>query len=85
MQIDVDVEWKYARSLLYMEYISDCYVYPVPFNILQPPRDVIVWLVTCIRQKRKGDDQGLVPPGNRRLACAGDRCYLERVNYEVYI
>ncbi|KAK7114816.1 hypothetical protein V1264_000808 [Littorina saxatilis] len=83
--IDVDVEWKYARSLLYMEYISDCYVYPVPFNILQPPRDLIVWLVTCIRQKRKGDDQGLVPPGNRRLACAGDRCYLERVNYEANV
>uniref|UniRef100_A0A0L8GAR0 Uncharacterized protein n=1 Tax=Octopus bimaculoides TaxID=37653 RepID=A0A0L8GAR0_OCTBM len=29
-----DAEWKYARSLLYMEYMDDSLTLPVPFNIL---------------------------------------------------
>ncbi|KAJ8302753.1 hypothetical protein KUTeg_019149 [Tegillarca granosa] len=44
---DADVEWKFARSKLYMDYIGDEAVLPVPLNILGLARTVIK--LTCCR------------------------------------
>ena len=75
VQGDVDAEWKYARSLLYMEYISEKCAAPVPLNILQHLRDVIVAFVTFLRHRSK-DDLDPLPStlvGNRRRhACYDD-------------
>jgi hypothetical protein len=35
------VEWKFARSLLYMEYIGDGGTLPPPVNILGTPKAVL--------------------------------------------
>ncbi|CAF1047029.1 unnamed protein product [Rotaria sp. Silwood1] len=36
-----DIEWKFARSKLYMEYIQDENILPIPLNILPSPRSII--------------------------------------------
>ncbi|CAF2859314.1 unnamed protein product [Rotaria sp. Silwood2] len=36
-----DIEWKFARSKLYMEYIQDEDILPIPLNILPSPRAII--------------------------------------------
>ncbi|CAF0906842.1 unnamed protein product [Rotaria sordida] len=36
-----DIEWKFARSKLYMEYIQDENILPVPLNIFPSPRAII--------------------------------------------
>lgn len=38
---DADCEWKFSRSLLYMEYIGEGCTLPVPLNILGGPRALI--------------------------------------------
>ena len=37
-QREQDVEWKFARSQLYMEYIKAGSTLPVPFNIIPSPK-----------------------------------------------
>ncbi|XP_067652224.1 short transient receptor potential channel 7-like isoform X3 [Haliotis asinina] len=37
---DSDVQWKFARSLLYMDYILDAFTLPVPLNLLQVPKSI---------------------------------------------
>ncbi|KAJ8302754.1 hypothetical protein KUTeg_019150 [Tegillarca granosa] len=44
---DADVEWKFARSLLYMDYIGDEAILPVPLNILGFPRSCIRFMCGC--------------------------------------
>ncbi len=41
MKEESDVEWKYARSKLYMEYIKEGSTLPVPFNIIPTPKSCI--------------------------------------------
>ena len=71
-QDDVDAEWKYARSLLYMKYISEGCVPPVPFNLLQPLRDVPVMAARWLHGHcgREEEESGAPPANNtRRDAC----------------
>ena len=42
-QEESDVEWKFARSQLYMEYISNEHVLPVPLNLMRIPRAIVEW------------------------------------------
>ena len=71
----MDAEWKYARSLLYMEYISEGCLPPVPFNLLQPLRDVIAMAAGRLRAHFRKPEEDTVPPpcGNsaitRRVVC----------------
>lgn len=37
-QDDADVEWKFARSKLYLSYFREGLTLPVPFNILPSPK-----------------------------------------------
>lgn len=39
-QEDADVEWKFGRSQLYMDYISRHSVLPVPLNLLTVPKGI---------------------------------------------
>ncbi|XP_024118593.2 short transient receptor potential channel 2 homolog [Oryzias melastigma] len=37
---DADVEWKFARSKLYLSYFREGLTMPVPFNIIPSPKAV---------------------------------------------
>jgi len=37
-QDDADVEWKFARSKLYLSYFREGLTMPVPFNIIPSPK-----------------------------------------------
>ena len=74
----MDAEWKYARSLLYIEYISDDCAAAVPLNTLQPLRDVIAGLVSRLRHCKA--DEADPPPSalagtERRGACYNNICF----------
>ena len=38
MQGDCDVEWKFARTRLWMNYIDEGSTLPVPFNVIPTPK-----------------------------------------------
>lgn len=40
LQDDADVEWKFARSKLYLSYFREGLTMPVPFNIIPSPKAV---------------------------------------------
>lgn len=47
VQGDCDVEWKFARTRLWMNYIDEGSTLPVPFNMIPSPKSfkyVYVWL-----------------------------------------
>ncbi|RNA03569.1 Short transient receptor potential channel 6 [Brachionus plicatilis] len=50
-----DIEWKFARSKLYMEYIKDGGTLPVPINIIPTPKSIFYMFkkltVICLRKK----------------------------------
>ena len=50
---DQDVEWKFARTNLYMDYIKDFASLPPPFNIIPSPKSVVRILCRfcCLRKK----------------------------------
>lgn len=53
IQEDADVEWKFARTRLYMEFIKDGSTLPIPFNIIPTPHfiyDAIKLLINLIRR-----------------------------------
>ena len=39
-QREQDVEWKFARSQLYLEYIKQGSTLPVPFNVIPTPKSI---------------------------------------------
>lgn len=43
-QDDADVEWKFARSKLYLSYFREGLTLPVPFNILPSPKGLFYLL-----------------------------------------
>lgn len=44
LQDDADVEWKFARSKLYLSYFREGLTLPVPFNILPSPKAIFYLL-----------------------------------------
>ncbi|KAM8898406.1 short transient receptor potential channel 2-like isoform 2-T3 [Spinachia spinachia] len=44
---DADVEWKFARSKLYLSYFREGLTIPVPFNIIPSPKAVF-YIIRCI-------------------------------------
>lgn len=40
IQDDADVEWKFARSKLYLSYFREGLTMPVPFNIIPSPKAI---------------------------------------------
>ncbi|KAH3872990.1 hypothetical protein DPMN_036214 [Dreissena polymorpha] len=59
IQGDCDVEWKFARTKLWMNYMDDGSTLPVPFNMIPSPKS-FCYLWSCFRQlcvsKEKGKE-----------------------------
>jgi len=53
IQTDQDIEWKFVRSKLYMEYIREGSALPVPFNIVPTPRSIACLIVDCLAGLRR--------------------------------
>uniref|UniRef100_A0A2K6ELS8 Ion transport domain-containing protein n=1 Tax=Propithecus coquereli TaxID=379532 RepID=A0A2K6ELS8_PROCO len=49
---DADVEWKFARSKLYLSYFREGLTLPVPFNILPSPKAVFYLLSSYSRPRK---------------------------------
>uniref|UniRef100_A0A8C3XTS3 Transient receptor ion channel domain-containing protein n=1 Tax=Chelydra serpentina TaxID=8475 RepID=A0A8C3XTS3_CHESE len=58
---DADVEWKFARSKLYLSYFREGLTLPVPFNIIPTPKSLfysvrgIFRFICCSKPKRQPD------------------------------
>lgn len=69
-----DVEWKFARSKLYMEFIKEGDELPVPLNLLPTPK-MVMSIIDRIRKKKSAPQQSkaeLGPPmPNGRAGGAG--------------
>ncbi|XP_041532425.1 short transient receptor potential channel 2 [Microtus oregoni] len=91
---DADVEWKFARSKLYLSYFREGLTLPVPFNILPSPKAAfyllrrIFWFVCCCSSccKAKKSDYPAIPtftnPGAREGPGEGER---ERGSYRLRV
>ena len=53
MQTDQDIEWKFVRSKLYMEYIRGGSPLPVPFNIIPAPHSALALITAMYRRCRR--------------------------------
>ncbi|KAI8440838.1 hypothetical protein MSG28_009149 [Choristoneura fumiferana] len=49
-----DVEWKFARSNLWMSYFEDGDTVPPPFNIIPTPKQFVGWIKHCCENKNMG-------------------------------
>nr|QDQ16917.1 transient receptor potential [Danaus plexippus] len=49
-----DVEWKFARSNLWMSYFEDGDTVPPPFNIIPTPKHVNGWITKILSSKERG-------------------------------
>ncbi|XP_053161976.1 short transient receptor potential channel 2-like [Hemicordylus capensis] len=56
---DADVEWKFARSKLYLSYFREGLTLPVPFNIIPTPKSIFYFIrgifrfLCCYKPKRQ--------------------------------
>ncbi|XP_075054471.1 short transient receptor potential channel 2-like [Mixophyes fleayi] len=70
---DADVEWKFARSKLYLSYFREGLTLPVPFNIIPTPKALfyiirgILRLVCCYKPKKKPEYPPITTISNRGL------------------
>lgn len=51
-----DIEWKFSRSKLYMEYIKEGSVLPIPFNIIPTPAFLFESFKKLICRRKKGEN-----------------------------
>ncbi|KAG7304766.1 hypothetical protein JYU34_010121 [Plutella xylostella] len=49
-----DMEWKFARSNLWMSYFEDGDTVPPPFNIIPTPKHVACWVKHCCSNRDRG-------------------------------
>ncbi|XP_076449134.1 short transient receptor potential channel 7-like [Babylonia areolata] len=67
IQAEADTEWKFARTKLYMEYISGESTLPVPFNIVPSPKCLLYFLAKlcslCLCCCQKDEQPPLGHPG----------------------
>ncbi|UJR30483.1 hypothetical protein I4U23_018016 [Adineta vaga] len=59
-----DVEWKFARSKLYMEYIKEGGILPIPFNIIPTPENFIQLYQRICHYKKKSPSNPLEQNGS---------------------
>jgi transient receptor potential cation channel subfamily C protein 6 len=53
IQEDTDVEWKFARTRLYMEFIKDGSTLPIPFNIIPTPDSIYNTVKSAMKLVRR--------------------------------
>ncbi|XP_026318010.1 transient receptor potential protein-like [Hyposmocoma kahamanoa] len=49
-----DMEWKFARSTLWMSYFDDGDTVPPPFNIIPTPKQLVGWINNCFTSRDRG-------------------------------
>ncbi|XP_063831875.1 transient receptor potential protein isoform X1 [Ostrinia nubilalis] len=49
-----DMEWKFARSNLWMSYFEDGDTVPPPFNIIPTPKHLVCWIKHCCGNRERG-------------------------------
>ncbi|KAM3966006.1 transient receptor potential [Aphomia sociella] len=49
-----DMEWKFARSNLWMSYFEDGDTVPPPFNIIVTPKHIVCWIKHCFSNRDRG-------------------------------
>ncbi|XP_041055652.1 transient receptor potential cation channel subfamily C member 2b [Carcharodon carcharias] len=74
---DADVEWKFARSKLYLCYFREGLTLPVPFNIIPTPKSffyMVRWLFRklCCVSSKKNNDYPPLPTSIANTALSGD-------------
>ncbi|OCT93462.1 hypothetical protein XELAEV_18016531mg [Xenopus laevis] len=73
---DADVEWKFARSKLYLSYFREGLTLPVPFNIIPTPKALFYFIrrvcrfICCYKPKKKQEYPPIASISNR--AVGGD-------------
>ncbi|XP_063439378.1 short transient receptor potential channel 7-like [Mytilus trossulus] len=65
---DADVEWKFARSVLYMDYIGEGSVLPVPLNMLGLPKAIVRKFTRCCSKCCESNDNETPEDGNPDVA-----------------
>ncbi|CAM4336951.1 unnamed protein product [Lepidochelys olivacea] len=74
---DADVEWKFARSKLYLSYFREGLTLPVPFNIVPTPKSLfyavrgIFRFICCSKPKRQPDYPPIPTIANTALEDVG--------------
>ena len=81
-QEKADVEWKFARSKLWISYFEEGGTVPAPFNIIPTPKSIWyffrwIWVKLCGRKSLKTKKEYLktvrktrkIPPKSRFLGC----------------
>ncbi|CAM2095509.1 unnamed protein product [Caretta caretta] len=74
---DADVEWKFARSKLYLSYFREGLTLPVPFNIVPTPKSLfyavrgIFQFICCSKPKRQLDYPPIPTIANTALENVG--------------
>ncbi|XP_067889064.1 transient receptor potential cation channel subfamily C member 2b [Heterodontus francisci] len=88
---DADVEWKFARSRLYLCYFREGLTLPVPFNIIPTPKSffyMIRWIfrkLCCVSFKKQSDYPPLPTSiANTALNCDGDQPE-SRISYRLQV
>ncbi|XP_053312080.1 short transient receptor potential channel 2-like [Spea bombifrons] len=73
---DADVEWKFARSKLYLSYFREGLTLPVPFNIIPTPKALfyviraIFKFLCCYKPKKKPEYPPISTISNRNGGCS---------------
>jgi hypothetical protein len=70
MQEDCDVEWKFARTKLWLNYIYDGSTLPVPCNMIPTPKSICYvwrWAKEFISHDDGDDTRYLEDGGKRQL------------------
>ncbi|XP_060682915.1 transient receptor potential cation channel subfamily C member 2b [Hemiscyllium ocellatum] len=87
---DADVEWKFARSKLYLCYFREGLTLPVPFNIIPTPKSffyMIRWFfrkLCCVSSKK--NDYPPLPTSIANSAVSGDGCQSgSRASYRLQV
>ncbi|XP_067655536.1 short transient receptor potential channel 7-like [Haliotis asinina] len=60
IQIDEDMEWKFARAKLWISFVEEGTTLPIPFNIIPTPKSIlkfILYFKTCIKGKTPFDSE----------------------------
>ncbi|XP_014070703.2 short transient receptor potential channel 2 [Salmo salar] len=84
---DADVEWKFARSKLYLSYFREGSTIPVPFNLVPSPKALFYLLrgfFCCCNQKKTPDYPPIASVSNSTMNNSGE-AGMDRVSYRLQV
>ncbi|XP_036817775.1 short transient receptor potential channel 2-like [Oncorhynchus mykiss] len=84
---DADVEWKFARSKLYLSYFREGSTIPVPFNLVPSPKALFYLLrgfFCCCNRKKIPDYPPIASMSNSTMNNSGE-AGMDRVSYRLQV